>query len=548
MVLDPFGLRADVVEPIEKFNPYHGEHGRFASRGEGVGRVLAQGIANGGFTWHPSTGHTPHSGFAVATRGNNVEIPLTDIHSNAQREHLVNEMSKYMDAMKPKLRANPALHIGGWHDEAHHEFVLDLSEVVHDKATAVRLGRERNQQAIFDLGSLSEVATGGTGDRVGKQASDGATLGRRAGLRRSGGDEGLDPHLPGRGRGPGDAPLVLLDPFELIEKFNPHHDDHGRFSSGDGGGGGDAKTGGGKPSRLIAQNMGGVHARLRDQQSQSPSKGQWANQQEILGAGVGDPSERQHLLDGVDHWTGSGFKYMKGTGERVLQGKTSEADHEGRQADQVKAMIQTAEDGPPIEIPLYRSRSISQTSMARMSDYNKYTTVGNEFDYPLVSFSSSRTLANGFGSGSHEQLNLVIKNGAHAIPANGISSNQGEGEYIVSGRMKVASHKIETRDSGTVLHTVTLEPLGPAGRGTSFKTGEVALSAAKRKEQTGKILESYDGMKMSKFDQEFEGLKASDMKAHGWTYQTAANGDKNWVQGKGLLPNGGLGTDGWTKK
>ena len=53
-------------------------------------------------------------------------------------------VSHYLDL----IRATPLVYLGLWVSEG--RIYFDLSEVITDKETAIRLGMERNQIAIFD--------------------------------------------------------------------------------------------------------------------------------------------------------------------------------------------------------------------------------------------------------------------------------------------------------------------------------------------------------------------------------------------------------------
>ena len=56
-------------------------------------------------------------------------------------------------------------HIGVWHDKKHREFALDVTEVIADRAEAIQLGIQRDQQSIYDLAGGKPIPTGGTGGR-----------------------------------------------------------------------------------------------------------------------------------------------------------------------------------------------------------------------------------------------------------------------------------------------------------------------------------------------------------------------------------------------
>lgn len=131
-----------------------------------IERGAAGGLANkvttdGGFTYDPRYSRYVEHGFAVAVPGNSKIVKDEDFTG----ETAVNAILEYLDEHADELDANPRLHLGGWHDTEHGEVVLDLSEIFEDQREAMAAGAARNEQAIFDLDSLTEIPTGGTGGR-----------------------------------------------------------------------------------------------------------------------------------------------------------------------------------------------------------------------------------------------------------------------------------------------------------------------------------------------------------------------------------------------
>ena len=111
--------------------------------------IVATGIAHGGFTWNVATGQQPTTGYVVAVQGHSSITPIPDPTYPAQRKRLAQSIVKFVRDNAETFKANPALHLGGWHDTAHSEFVLDQVEVVGDRAKAIELGTQRNQQSIL---------------------------------------------------------------------------------------------------------------------------------------------------------------------------------------------------------------------------------------------------------------------------------------------------------------------------------------------------------------------------------------------------------------
>ena len=114
-------------------------------------------IEDGGFTIDPADGSGPTVGYVVARPGHSKIMTREEFEAGG--EHDINEYLRKLRAEE----ANPDVMLGGWYDARHDEIVLDRVEVVDSEDEAVRLGRERNEQAIWDLKGQREIPTGGTG-------------------------------------------------------------------------------------------------------------------------------------------------------------------------------------------------------------------------------------------------------------------------------------------------------------------------------------------------------------------------------------------------
>jgi hypothetical protein len=167
-------------------NPWHDEVGRFAPKGTGrrfeprggadaQAQALAEAMAtraelNGGFTFDPrgnlfikpdpSLPREEHRG-AVAVPGHSAIITMEAFQDPTRGKQFIRD---YLDQHAETIASQPDIFIGGWHDRAHGEVVLDLSQV-RPLDEAIKLGIERGEQAIFDLDSEEDVPTHGTGGR-----------------------------------------------------------------------------------------------------------------------------------------------------------------------------------------------------------------------------------------------------------------------------------------------------------------------------------------------------------------------------------------------
>ena len=127
---------------------------------ETPGAMLDMVKNQGGASLDPLTGLQPTDGYMVAVQGFNEEVPESEFFGPGGADRLVTWMDRNQEAL-----SQPGGHVGLWHDTANGEVVFDVSQRVDSLDEAIRLGGERNQQAIWDVANGAEVSTGGTGDR-----------------------------------------------------------------------------------------------------------------------------------------------------------------------------------------------------------------------------------------------------------------------------------------------------------------------------------------------------------------------------------------------
>lgn len=135
--------------------------------GRWTGILDALRAPDAGFTIHPHTGASPTSGFQVGVSGRtlkvNGQIPTLDQLSAMSEGELTDHFDQWLEQNADAFD-NQNMHIGAWHEPGTQRIHFDLSEHVADRATAVRLGRQRNQVAIWDNANTEPINTGGTGD------------------------------------------------------------------------------------------------------------------------------------------------------------------------------------------------------------------------------------------------------------------------------------------------------------------------------------------------------------------------------------------------
>jgi len=157
-------------------------------------QMIQSTVENGGGTFKFMTGDVPQGGVAVAVRGGTFQYSLDAAKANPETmaqqlaEHIENTIGKFSEAD----------HFGTWvapaEDGTMHIWAEPVN-VVKNRAEAVKLGKERNQKAVFDLDNFEEIKTGGTGD-VG--ASENFALGQSTKAVRSNvtrGAQGVRPEL-----------------------------------------------------------------------------------------------------------------------------------------------------------------------------------------------------------------------------------------------------------------------------------------------------------------------------------------------------------------
>lgn len=125
--------------------------------------IIRRHTAGGGSTTNP-------------LKGDLVGQPYFAVAAYPERQAIVNQLDREsLEAYVAKnqdLLGDPGNSLGSWLDEdpgspTAGKVYLDISRTVPDRAAAMKLGAEKNQKAIFDLGSLEEIPLEGMSARVG---------------------------------------------------------------------------------------------------------------------------------------------------------------------------------------------------------------------------------------------------------------------------------------------------------------------------------------------------------------------------------------------
>jgi hypothetical protein len=156
---------SDDSATLTKYSPDQprDDHGRFGT-GDGspsVGSMRDALRENGGFTLNVRTGQPPTAGYVVALQGHSgIMKSAKFMTDNKAARDFVKGWLKDKSSQLTK-----AGWVGGWLDTAHNEVVLDPVENPQGLDQAIQLGQDRNQQSIWDVVNMTEIPTGGTGDR-----------------------------------------------------------------------------------------------------------------------------------------------------------------------------------------------------------------------------------------------------------------------------------------------------------------------------------------------------------------------------------------------
>lgn len=168
----------------------------------------------GGFTYDPAIADYPTQGIAVGRPGYSEIMTADAFFSDPDRAR------QFIRGFVEKMRNDPDTAdsvVGGWYDRDNDEIVLDRVDIIEDREEAIRLGRERNEQGVFDLATGEYIDTGGTGGR-----EDIDIIGRDEPGAPDGGPPGeAVERVDGRGSGPAGGPDVRGDDGEGPEGPTP---------------------------------------------------------------------------------------------------------------------------------------------------------------------------------------------------------------------------------------------------------------------------------------------------------------------------------------
>jgi len=98
----------------------------------------------------------PTAGYAVSLANHEHTVSLAGV--SKRNGYVLGATANYAQRHAAIL-AQPGHYLGAWLDGE--TLYLDVTQVVPERAVALRLGAERNQLAVFDLGAGEEIKVGG---------------------------------------------------------------------------------------------------------------------------------------------------------------------------------------------------------------------------------------------------------------------------------------------------------------------------------------------------------------------------------------------------
>jgi len=138
-----------------------GEGGSRSGRGpvdpSEIGSRAFSDLASGGFTIHPYRGTRPTTGYQVAMTGYTEQYPIEQLNEDVLTDAIGKFLRKHKDLLKPGGKR----YLGGWVEDG--KLWLEPSERLSKRSDAMKLGRDRDQIAIWDNHKNDSISTGGSG-------------------------------------------------------------------------------------------------------------------------------------------------------------------------------------------------------------------------------------------------------------------------------------------------------------------------------------------------------------------------------------------------
>lgn len=124
-------------------------------------RILAKPAKERGISINVE-GSEPKSGYMVAVEGYWKKVGAEQFKRDGQRI-----IRDYLRSVRSNVKSNNRLYFGVWFNTETNAYEFDLSENVSTKREAMRLGRERRQEAIWDVKARDGITVGARGPERG---------------------------------------------------------------------------------------------------------------------------------------------------------------------------------------------------------------------------------------------------------------------------------------------------------------------------------------------------------------------------------------------
>jgi hypothetical protein len=197
----------------QRFNPNHDPNtGEFSE-----GQSGASTVAAGGFTTNIHTGQSPTTGYQVAVAGHALVMPADKFASMSDKAG-TRMLHEYMDK-NSLVFSQPGMAIGGWVENG--QMYIEPSVTFSSLDEAIKQAQSTGQMEIWDNAKQQSITTGTTAAR--HQVAEAL---ERDDIR--GAAELLFRFVF--------APEEVHTQGGFLSRFNPNHDEHGKFTTGGGGG------------------------------------------------------------------------------------------------------------------------------------------------------------------------------------------------------------------------------------------------------------------------------------------------------------------------
>jgi len=162
-IVDAGHSTADIAKAIDEGKHFPGEVGGGAPTSHED--QAAAHNENGGSTFHPEKGNL--NGKPFFSVGGEPEFDKPELRMTTDGNNLTAaQMKEFSErpAVKEALDKHKDGSIGTWHDKETNKTTTELVKTPADRETAIQMGKDNNQKAIYDLGKGEEISTGGTGE------------------------------------------------------------------------------------------------------------------------------------------------------------------------------------------------------------------------------------------------------------------------------------------------------------------------------------------------------------------------------------------------